>query len=219
MKLNMTSFYEIIRHKKIERANYCFLALYIAISVTCHCIANRLVLVAGFPLFSSALLYMAVFVLSDVFATYNTRSQVVVFIFLDALANLFFMLFTNFVNTLSYPDFFNNAEAYKAVFSPVVALYFASLLGTIIASLLDLYLFSYLYKKVHLNFLISTIISSVLTISCYTLVTDIIAFKQSFPEHYIDLTLINICSNLITLIAYAIIGQFVVFGIRKYITN
>ena len=203
MKLNMTSFYEIIRHKKIERTNYCFLALYIAISVTCHCIANRLVLVVGFPLFSSGLLYMAVFVLSDVFATYNTRSQVVVFIFLDALANLFFMLFTNFVNTLPFPEFFNNAEAYKAVFSPVVALY----------------LFSYLYKKVHLNFLISTIISSLLTISCYTLVTDIIAFKQSFPEHYIDLTLINICSNLITLIAYAIIGQFVVFGIRKYITN
>ena len=189
MKLNMTSFYEIIRHKKIERTNYCFLALYIAISVTCHCIANRLVLVVGFPLFSSGLLYMAVFVLSDVFATYNTRSQVVVFIFLDALANLFFMLFTNFVNTLPFPEF------------------------------LDLYLFSYLYKKVHLNFLISTIISSLLTISCYTLVTDIIAFKQSFPEHYIDLTLINICSNLITLIAYAIIGQFVVFGIRKYITN
>lgn len=215
----MTSFYEIIRQKKIERSNYCFLALYIAISITCHCIANRLILVAGYPLFSSGLLYMAVFVLCDVFATYNTRSQVIMFILLDALANLFFMLFTNFINTLSFPEFFNNSEAYKTVFSPVVTLYFASLLGTIIASILDLYLFYYLYKKLKINFLISSIISSVLTISCYTLVTDIIAFKESFPEHYLNLTVINICSNLITLIIYAIIGQFLVCGIKKYITN
>lgn len=215
----MTSFYEIIRQKKIEQANYFFLALYIAISITCHCIANRLILVAGYPLFSSGLLYMAVFVLCDVFATYNTRSQVIMFILLDAIANLFFMIFTNFINTLSFPEFFNNSEAYKIVFSPVIKLYFASLLGTIIASILDLYLFYYLYKKIKINFLFSSIISSVLTISCYTLITDIIAFKESFPEHYLNLTFINICSNLISLIIYAIIGQFLVFGIKKYITN
>lgn len=215
----MTRFYEILRHQKVERTNYVILMLYIAVSITCHSIANRLILINHYALFSSALLYMSVFVLTDVLATYNSRSLVIIFIFLDAIANLLFMAFTNYVNTLPYPDFFTKAEAYKIVFNPVADLYFANLIGTLIAAIIDLFLFYYLYKKLRLNFLLSSVLSSGITISCYTLVTDIIAFKESFPHHYLDLTLVNIISNLLTILIYALIAQLIVCGIKKYITN
>lgn len=215
----MINYYETIHRKRTEIINYALLALYLSISITCHAIANRLVIIGSYPIFASGLVYMTVFVLTDVLASFNSRKLVIYFIFLEALSNLFFMGYTHYINTLPFPDFFEHAAAYETVFNPVAVLYFSNLVGNVVSSLIDLYIFFYLYRKIKLGFLLASIISSSFTIFLYTIVTDVLAFRESFPDQYIRLTTINIFSNLVTVIIFAFIGQFVVSRIQKYIND
>jgi uncharacterized PurR-regulated membrane protein YhhQ (DUF165 family) len=160
---------------------------------------------------------MSVFVLTDMFASFNSRKFVMMIIGLEALANLFFISFTNWINRMPYPDYFHHAAAYNAVFNPIIALYVANLIGTFIAAALDLFIFYYLYKKRNWSFFIASFCSSILTISCYTVVTDYFAFKDSYPTHFGLLTHINLVTNFITLALYAILGQIAVSLLQRYL--
>src|SRR5579871_6236387 len=142
----MNSYFEISYFKRIAKINYVLLTLYLAISVTAHAIANRLVIVDGFPIISAGFIYMAVFVLTDIFASFNPRRLVIFIITLEAIFNLFFISYTNLISKMPYPSYFINADAYTQVFSPIIMLYAANLGGTFIAAIVDLFIFYYLYK-------------------------------------------------------------------------
>jgi uncharacterized PurR-regulated membrane protein YhhQ (DUF165 family) len=205
--------------KKIAKVNYVLLTLYLAISVTAHAIANRLVLVWGYPIISAGFIYMAVFVLTDVFASFNSRRLVIFIITLEALFNLFFILYTNLISHMPYPLYFQNATAYTQVFSPIVILYVANLGGTFISAVLDLFIFYYLYKQRQWMFFLASFCSSIITISCYTYVTDYFGFRHSYPDAVLQLTYINLLTNFITLLVYSILGQFIVILIENYLNG
>lgn len=215
----MNNYFELAYFKRTAKTNYVLLTLYLAISVTAHAIANRLVLMHGFPIISAGFIYMAVFVLTDVFASFNPRKLVIFIISLEALFNLFFILYTNWITSLSFPPYFHHAEAYDLVFHPIIPLFIANLGGTFIAAVLDLFIFYYLYQKKKWMFFLSSFSSSILTISCYTFVTDYFGFKQSYPEDVYTLTAINLFTNFITLLAYSVLGQFLVAYIHKYLNK
>lgn len=162
---------------------------------------------------------MAVFVLTDVFASFNSRKLVIYIIFCEAFANLIVILYTNWISGMPYPDYFYGAEAYKQVFQPIIILYISNLGGTIISAIIDLFIFYYLYKQKRWSFFISSFASSIITISCYTFVTDYFGFRISYPEHLWVLTNINLITNLITLLFYSIIGQFIVALIQKFLNE
>lgn len=211
----MNNYFEIKYFKRVAKTNYMLLTLYLAISVTAHAIANRLVLVEGIPIISAGFIYMAVFVLTDVFASFNPRRLVIMIISLEALFNLFFISYTNLISNMSYPSYFHNVEAYKQVFNPIIVLYIANLGGTFIAAVVDLFIFYYLYKKRRWMFFLASFCSSIITISCYTYVTDYFGFKHSYSHHVFELTFINLLTNFFTLLAYSIIGQFLVNYIQR----
>ena len=77
----MNNYFEINYYKRIANSNYILLALYLAVSVTAHTIANRLILIANEPIISAGLIYMSVFVITDIFASYNSRKLVILMIF------------------------------------------------------------------------------------------------------------------------------------------
>lgn len=215
----MNNYFEISYFKKIARVNYVLLTLYLAISVTAHAIANRLVVVGGYPIISAGFIYMAVFVLTDVFASFNTRKLVIFVISLEALFNLFFIVYTNIISNMPYPAYFQGANAYSEVFSPIIILYAANLGGTFIAAVIDLFIFYYLYKQRQWMFFLASFCSSIITISCYTYVTDYFGFRNSYPDHVLELTFINLLTNFITLLGYSILGQVLVNLIQKYLNG
>lgn len=214
-KQEVSNYFEVTYLKRVAKANYILLTLYLAISVTAHAIANRLVMINGVPIISAGFIYMAVFVLTDVFASFNPRRLVIMIISLEALFNLFFIVYTNLISNMPHPPYFHNADAYSQVFNPIIALYVANLGGTFIAAVVDLFIFYYLYRKRQWMFFLSSFCSSIVTISCYTYVTDYFGFRESYPDQVLTLTFVNLLTNFITLLGYAILGQFLV----NYIQN
>lgn len=215
----MSNYFEINYFKRIAKINYILLTIYLAISVTAHSIANRLVVIHGEPIISAGFIYMAVFVLTDVFASYNPRRLVILIICLESLFNLFFVSYTNIISNMPSPSYFHYVEAYKEVFSPVIALYIANLGGTFLAAIVDLFIFYYLYVQKGWMFFLASFSSSILTISCYTYVTDYFGFRGTYPQHVFELTFINLLTNFITLLIYSIIGQGLVILIQKILTQ
>lgn len=215
----MSHYFEINHFKRVAKINYVLLTLYLAISVTAHAIANRLVSVAGEPIISAGFIYMAVFVLTDVFASYNPRRLVIMIIFLEASLNLFFVLYTNLISNMPFPVYFHNVVAYREVFNPIVILYIANLIGTLISAMVDLFIFYYLYRRRNWVFFLASFCSSIVTISCYTYVTDYFGFRHPYPNHVMQLTFINLLTNFLTLLGYSILGQFLVSFIGRYLTR
>jgi uncharacterized PurR-regulated membrane protein YhhQ (DUF165 family) len=213
----MNNYFETSYLKKTAKVNYILLTIYLAISVSAHAIANRLVLIGDVPIISAGFIYMSVFVLTDVFASFNPRKLVIFIITLEAIFNLFFISYTNIISSLPYPAYFQSADAYKAVFSPIIILYIANLGGTFISAIVDLFIFYYLYRKKNWMFFAASFCSSIITISCYTYVTDYFGFRNSYPDHVLELTFVNLLTNFITLLAYSIIGQFLVNFIHGYL--
>lgn len=215
----MNTLFEISRIKNIAKINYILLATYLSISITCHAIANRLIAIDNVPIISAGLIYMSVFVLTDVFASFNSRRFVIFIIFLEALANLFFIFYTSFINHMPFPKFFHNRYAYEVVFNPVLMLYIANLCGTLISAIIDLFIFYYLFWRRKWIFIAASFCSSIVTISCYTFITDYVGFKNSYPAHVLELTYINLITNFITLLFYTILGQFLVMLIQTYLNK
>lgn len=61
--------------------------------------------------------------------------------------------------------------------------------------------------------------SSIITISCYTYVTDYFGFRNAYPDHVLELTIINLVTNFITLLGYSLVGQLAVYAIQRYING
>lgn len=215
----MISYFELNYIKRSTKVNYILLTLMLAISCSAHTLANRLVLINNYPIIAAGFIYMMVFILSDVLASYNSRELVVFFLVLEALFNLFFVSFATKISGMPYPNYFSNAEAYTTVFGPIPALYLANLGGTFISAVIDLYIFKYLYNTKKWMFAPSSFFSSIITISCYTYITDYFGFRNTYPNHVIELTHINLITNFITLFIYAIIGQLLVSSIQKYLNR
>lgn len=215
----MISYFELDYLKRTSKVNYVLLALMLAISCSAHTVTNRLVIVHGFPIIAAGFIYMQVFILTDILASFNSRKLVIFFLVLEALFNLFFVSFATKISAMPYPDYFSNADAYTTVFGPIPMLYLANLGGTFISAVLDLYIFKYLYIKKQWMFAPASFFSSIFTISCYTYITDYFGFRNTYPDHVMELTHINLLTNFITLFFYAIIGQFLVVSIQKYLNR
>lgn len=211
--------YNLNYFKKISTINCFLLAIYITVSITAHTIANRLIILDAEPIISAGLIYMSVFVLTDIFAAFNSRRFVIMVIFIEAFCNLIFISYTNWISHLPSPTFFHHAAEYKAVFSPLFVLFFSNLVGTIVAAILDLFVFYYLYINRKWPFVFASFFSSFIILSCYTYITDYFGFRHSYPAHVFQLTFINLITNLITLAGYSILGQCIVWGISRYVRN
>ncbi|MEE9451232.1 MAG: VUT family protein [Gammaproteobacteria bacterium] len=215
----MSSYFEISYFKRLSKVNLYLLAIYLGISITAHVIANRLILVHGYPVISAGLIYMMIFVLTDVFTTFNSRKFAIMIIFLESMANLFLVSFTIFINNQPHPDFFLYAEEYKIVFSPLLILVIANICGSAIAALVDVFIFYYLYRVQRWMFFLASFLSSIITVTTYTYITDYFGFRNSFPEHVLQITHVNIASNFITLLIYSFIGQILVYCIHRYLNS
>ncbi len=211
--------YKLQYFKRTALVNYLLIIIYITISITAHLIANRLITIFNKPFISATFIYTAVFVINDILASYNNKKFVIFIILTEASVNLFVISFTNLITHLPHPAFFQLAKAYNIVFGAVLPLYFANLLGTMVAAVIDLIFFYYLYKNKGWSFFASSFTSSVVTLFFYTTITDYFWFEVSYPSHMLNLTIVNLAANFMNLAIYSSIGQIAVFLIQKYLNK
>ena len=76
--------FELNYFKRVAKINYILLTFYLSLSISAHAIANRLVLIDGYPIISAGLIYMSTFILTDIFASFNPRKLVIMMISLEA---------------------------------------------------------------------------------------------------------------------------------------
>lgn len=202
--------------KRSARVNYILLCVFIALSITSHLIAYRLVSVFGVPLFPSSLTYMMCFVIIDMFATYNSVKFMWLVISLESIANFIMVLVTHYVIYSPHPVYLENYISFIDVFSPLSRLYWANIIGSFIAMSINSLLFIYLYKIKGISFIISSMLSSLFVIVLYTTVTDYFAFDYLYKDHIVDLIIVNVISNSLFILLLSIPSRIVVRNIIKY---
>ncbi|MFI0488291.1 MAG: VUT family protein [Yersinia sp. (in: enterobacteria)] len=182
---------------KKETANHITLFLLLSFSMTSHLIAYRLIDVVGLPVIPSSLTYMICFVIIDIAATFNNRGFLLFIIALETIANLIMLSITNIVTNMPAPEILINKGSYNDVFNPITTIYFANILGSLVAFSLDALIFFHLYNKKKMSFFESSIISSLIIVTIYTIITDCFAFKEMYPKNLVSITTVNIFTNLI----------------------
>ena len=170
------------------------MSLFFCLSITSHIIAYKIIDIFGIHIIPSSLTYMFCFVLIDIFALINDKRTVLLIIVMESFVNIIMIIITYIVSLLPSPDYVIHANSYKDVFSPIFTLYFANILGSIIAFVLDYALFKRLYFQY--GYLTASLVSSTAIIIFYTVITDMLAFSGVYGDNYIDLTVTNIITNI-----------------------
>ncbi len=215
----------MIRHFELKQAirtskvNYVLIGLLLTVSIVSHLVANRLVLIFDYPIIPSTFTYMAVFSLSDMLASFNSRRFVVLVLLGEAAANLIWLAVVTSVNVAPEPEFFHLGQAYLDVFGSVPKLYAANLCGGLIIGILDMFLFSHCYRVKKLSFFKASLLSTIISISTYTYFTDYFAFKDSYPDHVMMLAHVNTVTNILSVFCYSIVSALVMKKILNYIKS
>lgn len=200
---------------KKETANYITLFLLLSFSMTSHLIAYHLINVFGMPVIPSSLTYMICFVIVDIAATFNNRRFLLFLIMLETMANLIMLSMTNIVTSMPAPDILINKESYNEVFNPITTMYFANILGSLIAFSLDALIFFHFYNKKKMPFLESSIISSLIVIITYTIITDYFAFKDMYPNSLTTITIVNIFTNIVFVSSLTVIAKYIITPLQS----
>lgn len=199
-----------------DLVNCILISLFLSLSITSHLIAYRFVDLMGWVVIPSSLTYMACFVIVDVLSTFNNRIMLVAIMFCEAAANLIMMVVTNIVIELPSPSFLSADKSFHDVFKPIGTMYWANLVGAFISLFVNYYIFTILYIRYGVGFVISSVVSSVVVIFVYTSITDYLAFYKMYPEQAFEITMTNIITNVFFLILFSIPAKHVVSILGKY---
>lgn len=215
----MTPDSDVNRILHTSYVNYVLIGLLITSSIASHLMANRLILIFGYPVIPTTFTYMLVFSLSDMLAALNKRKFVVFVLVGEALVNLYCLAFATTVNNASAPEFFLFKQSYQDVFGDIPQLYLSNLGGGLIISILDIFLFSHWYRVKKLSFFKASFFSTIVSISAYTYFTDYFAFKSRYPDQVILMAHVNTVTNLMCVLVYSVISAYLMKRIIKYIRS
>ncbi|RLV60404.1 hypothetical protein D5018_07030 [Parashewanella curva] len=204
---------------RTTKLNYILIGLLITTSITSHLIANRFIVLFGYPVIPATFTYMLVFSLSDMLAALNNRRFVVWVLVGEALANSYWLMAATGVDISPAPDFFPLAQSYHDVFGSVPELFLANLGGGLIIGIIDILLFSHWYQVKQYPYFKSTLFSTLVSISAYTYFTDYFGFKGNYPESVFLLAHVNIVTNVLCVIVYSILSTLAMKAIREYIST
>lgn len=202
--------------KNKDVVNCVIITLFLSLSITSHLISYRFVDVMGVIVIPSSLTYMACFVLVDILSTFNNRRFLVTIMCCEAIANLIMMYVTSIVVDLPHPTFLLSEQSFDDVFKPIGTMYWANLVGSFVSLVINYFIFSWLYNKCAVGFVLSSAISSTLVILVYTAITDTLAFYNMYPELSLEITVTNVVTNIAFLILFAMPSKFFVSHINKY---
>ena len=136
--------------------------------------------------------------------------------FLFRLCDLLFTYSLFLINKFPYPAYFHHYQAFNIVFSPLPRLYWAGILGDIITSIVEVFIY-YFFQKHIKSFILASFVSITIMLLCHNVPTDLISFSKIFPHTYLRVVLANFLTGLVVLAVYCCIGGVLLklTGFRK----
>jgi uncharacterized PurR-regulated membrane protein YhhQ (DUF165 family) len=169
--------------------------LYLTFSLACDPLDFRLVGFFGYAFSGSALLYASLYTILDMLTRIAGKSMtirlILLFHFFDFLFT--YMLYT--INLLPMPTHFQLMGAYNSIITPMPRLFWAGIIGSITAGIVEVLIFGFLQQKIK-SFFLASVSATLFILLAHNIPTDYIALHKLFPHIYLQLILLNfsICS-------------------------
>ena len=189
-----------------------FAMAYITISVACDVVAYKIVAFAGLPIIGASILFPLLYVLNDVITELFGGKVSRVTMWIHVVCDFFFTYLIILIIHLPSPDWWHHQSAYDTVVNPMGRMYIANLIGIIVSTTVNIGFLSKWKVLMHGKFFaLRSIVSSLIGILLYTIVTDLLAYSSYLDySHLIKVTLTNLTSNVAFGIIYVFIASFVV---------
>lgn len=181
--------------------------VYITLSLACDPIAFRLISIQNLTVSGSVLLYPALYTLLDMLTRLIGKNKTIALIIVFHLCDLIFSYLLYWINLLPAPSTFHNLNAFTTILSPLPRMFWAGILGAIIAGTMEVLIYSFLQTKFK-SFIFTSFISTSIVLLFHDVPTDIIAFKKIFPDQYLMIAVDNFIVILSILFAYTLVGSF-----------
>lgn len=171
-------------------------------SIASHIISFNIYSFNNFVFIPSSITYMLVIALLDYSSVYYSRRLVISMIIIESLSNamLFCLIKGSFIYNIS--SLSPIEDSLKNILLYFEKMYLANIVGTLIALLINNYIFTFFLKKT--NFLTSSFISSTIFILLYTPATDFIAFHDVVDLKNKNLISFNIITNMISFLIWSL---------------
>jgi len=182
-------------------------------SIASHIISFNIYSFDSFIFIPSSITYMLVIALLDYSSVYYSRRFVISMIVIESLSNaiLFGLIKSSFIYNLS--SLSPIADSLRNILLYFEKMYFANIVGTLIALLINNYIFTFFFKKT--NFLTSSFISSTIFILLYTPATDFLAFHGVVNIKNTNLISFNIITNMMSFLFWSLLLNSLIKWRRK----
>jgi len=188
--------------------------IYLTFSLACDPLAFRLITLFGVTISGSVMLYSGLYPMLDMLTRllgkYLTIAMIIIFHFCDFLYSYALYL----INLMPHPATFDNLQAYNIVITPIPRMFWAGIIGAIIAGVVEVLIFAILQKHIK-KFFIATFCSTIIVVIGHGIPTDYFAFEKIFPNQVWHLVFANISMNIVILTIYTTVAALIMKVIGK----
>lgn len=188
--------------------------VYITFSLACDPLAFRLINLFGITMSGSVMLYPALYPMLDMLTRllgkYLTIVIIVIFHFCDFLYSYALYL----INMIAPPSSFHTIASYNIVISPIPRMFWAGIIGAVVAGIIEVLIYATIQKRVK-NFFFSSFVATAIVVIGHGIPTDYFAFKKIFPDEVWNLVFANISMNIVILTIYITIASLAMKAIGK----
>ena len=182
--------------------------LYLTISLACDPLAYRLVSIFGMTIGGAGLIYSSLYTLLDVLTRLTGRAITIKLILIFHLCDFIFSYLLFGINLLPVPHSFHNLHAFNIVMSPIPRMFWAGIIGSIVAGIIEVFVYAFLQKRIK-SFFVSSFLATVIILLAHNVPTDIVAYKKAFPNISMQIVATNFTMNCIFLVLFTSINSIV----------
>lgn len=187
---------------------------YMTISLVCDLVCFRLILVGSLFFGGSALLYPALYPLLDILARILGSKITIILILFFHIADLVFSYIPILINQLPYPHNFTHHHEFNVVFSPLPRMFWAGIVGSILAGITEVIIYKFFQNKIK-SFFLAALIATTLILFAHNVPVDLIAYRKLYPDNYIEIVFINTFVGLVMLGFYAFSSSRIIAFLEK----
>ena len=164
------------------------------------------------------MLYPALFPMLDMLTRILGKSVVIPMIVIFHFCDFIFSYALFLINLMPHPETFHNVQAFNIVITPIPRMFWAGILGSLIAGILEVVIYAYFQTRIK-NFFIATYLSTAIVIIGHGLPTDYFAFIKAFPTQVWSLVISNTTINILILSMYVLISSVLMFYVKEKYSN
>ena len=188
--------------------------IYITFSLACDPLAFRLISVFGITISGSVMLYSGLYPMLDMLTRLLGKYLVIVMIVIFHFCDFLYSYALYLVNSMPHPASFVHLQAYNIVITPIPRMFWAGIIGSVIAGIIEVLLYAVMQKHIK-KFFIASFISTAIVVIGHGLPTDYFAFEKIYPNQVWHLVFANIGMNIVILTVYITIASLVMKAIGK----